>query len=95
MMEEYDEMQLIYKDLQLELLKGNLNWEDDKIQFFLPVALHFTDFDWLKLIAENTLVEEDEKIVKNFLSMAESLKEINGSQLDYAVAEKIRKLFGE
>ena len=81
------------KDIQLKLLKGELEWEDEKVQFFIPVALRFTDFEWLKLIAEHNCIEEDEKIIKNFLDMAESIMEINSNQLIGTVMEKMRKRF--
>ena len=87
------EVSLISKSLQLELAKGNLKWEDEEIQFFIPVALSFTDFDWLELIAENNLVKEDEIIVKNFLAMVKSLKNVNEGRLNENIAEKIGGLF--
>lgn len=92
--ETYHELQLMSKQFQLDLAKGDLNWEDETIQFFLPVILYHTDFEWLKLIAENTLVEEDEEIVKNFLNMVESLVKVNTAQLNQAVEEKLKRLFG-
>ena len=55
-------------EMQGEMFKkalenDELKWSDDIIQFFLPLILHFTNFDWLRLIAENNLVKEDEVVV--------------------------------
>ena len=93
MNEELIETELISKQLQLDLEKGELEWADDIIQFFIPVALYHTNFEWLRLIAENNCIEEDEKVIKNFLSMVESLIQVNTAQLNDAVSDKIKKLF--
>lgn len=85
----FSDIKSISKTLQLELLKGNIKWEDDEIQFFIPAVLIFTDFDWLELIAEYNLVEEDEIVVKNYLAMVKSLIDINGDRLSEEVAKKI------
>ena len=69
--------QIMSKDLQLRLLKEEVEWEDEVVQFFIPIVLKFTDFDWLKLIAEHNCIKEDEIIIKNFLEMVESLRDIN------------------
>ena len=73
----FSTVKIMSKDLQLALLKGELDWEDEKIQLFIPIALKFTDFEWLKLIAEHNCIKEDELIIKNFLDMVESLKDFN------------------
>ena len=65
------------KELQLALLKGEIKWEEEAIQYFLPIVLEFTNFDWLKLIAENCCIKEDEIVIKNFLDMVESIKKVN------------------
>ena len=95
MTEEYNEAQLISKDIQIKLLKGELDYDDEIVQFFIPLALHFTDFDWLNIIAENTLIDEDAKVVKNFLSQTKALKEVNMRLLEASTIEKLKKLFGE
>lgn len=96
-MSEVEEMmqsiEVISKELQLKLLKGEMKWEDEAIQFFIPVILNFTEFDWLELIAENNLIEEDAIIVKNFLGMAKSLAKINADQLHDAISKEIGGLF--
>lgn len=88
----FSDVEAISKGLQLELLKGNIEWESSEVQFFIPVALCFTNFDWLELIAENNLIEEDAVIVKNFLAMAKSLKEINEGRLNEDISNKIGRL---
>jgi len=87
------EGEAISKDLQLKLIKNELQWEDDKVQFFIPVILSRTDFDWLKLIAEHHCIEEDEKIIKNFLDMCESLRDVNSNALKDSVIHKMKKRF--
>ena len=84
---------MISKDLQLKLSKGELDYSDDIIQFFLPSIFHLTEFDWLEIVADNTLIEEDAVIVKNFLSMVESLTEVNQQRLEQSVNEKLMRLF--
>ena len=91
-MSEEINLKFISKSIQLDLAKGELKWEDDIVQFFIPVVCYGTDFDWLKLIAENNLIEEDEKIVKNFLDMVKSLADVNAKRLDEAVEDKIKDL---
>ena len=91
--QELHEVELMSKQIQLDLAKGELKWEDETTQFFLPVVLFHTNWEWLELIAENTLIEEDFKVVKNFLDQTKSLTEVNQELLNQAVQEKIRKLF--
>lgn len=91
-MSDLAEVEMMSKEIQLKLLKGELEWEDEMVQFFIPVALFFTNFDWLKLLAEHNLVEEDEKVVKNFLEMVQALMKINATGLEDAVNEKIGKM---
>ena len=75
--------QIMSKDLQLRLLKEEVEWDDEIVQFFIPIVLKFTDFDWLKLIAEHNCIKEDEIIIKNFLDMVESLRDINEQTLHH------------
>ena len=93
MEENYAQMQLMSQAIQLQLLKGEVKWEDEVVQFFLPAVLYLTDFDWLNIIAENILVEEDEEIVKNFLAKAQSLIEVNSNGLHEAVSDKLEGMF--
>lgn len=90
---DMQEVALMSKGYKLALAKGEADWEDEEIQFFLPVVLFHTNWDWLEIVAGNTLIEEDAKIVKNFLAQTQSLTEINTDLLNQAVKEKIRKLF--
>ena len=86
----FENLESISTKLQLDLLKGDVEWEDDVIQFFIPVILNFTNFEWLELIAEHNLIDEDEKVVKNFLAMVKSLAEVNAGRLDKACKEELR-----
>ena len=94
------EEQMIETEMQgeffrLALESGAVEWEDERIQFFIPIILHFTNFDWLKLIAKHNLVKEDEIVVNNFLDMVQSLMKINETNLEQAVKDKIGKMMGE
>ncbi len=91
--EEYTEMQMLSQFIKEQLKTGELKWGDEPVQFFLPVIIHFTEFDWLRLIAENALTQEDEVVVKNFLIMVEGLMEVNSQQLESQVHNKVDKLF--
>lgn len=89
--------EIVEVERQGELFKkalesGDMKWEDETIQFFIPLILHFTNFDWLRLIAENNLVEEDEVVVKNYLDMVQSLMKLNQEQLEQEVHKKMEKL---
>ena len=92
---DYMEAQMISKEILLKLEKGELNWSDEYVQFFIPIALYFTDFDWLKLMAEHNLIEEDCKIVNNFLDMVQTIMQVNTQQLEEGVKNKIKNLFGD
>lgn len=83
-------LELCSKTLQLKMLNGDASWDDQEVQFFIPVVLYFTNFEWLRLIAENHLIEEDEKIVKNFLSFCESLRDVNNQQMHNEAMKKMR-----
>ena len=87
------EVQLMSKQIQLDLAKGELKWEDETTQFFIPVVLFHTNWEWLELIAENTLIEEDAEIVKYFLAQEQSLTEVNVGLLTEAVKENLRRMF--
>lgn len=79
------------KSILYDLEKGELKWEDETVQYFLPAGLFWTNFDLLRVVAENTLVEEDNEIVQNFLSKVESICEVNQNNLEKAVHDKIRR----
>ena len=87
------EVENLTKSILYDLEKGNLKWEDEKVQFFLPVGLHYTNWELLRVVAENILIEEDNKVVQDFLSRVESIVEMNENGLNDAVAEKIDQLF--
>lgn len=90
---QFKEVQILSLLYQRDIATGKHKWEDEEIQFVLPVVLYLTDWEWLKIAAENMLVEEDEKIVKNFLTQLESLVQINEKGLNKAVEDKIGRLF--
>lgn len=92
---EFQELQFFSKEIQLKLAKGELTWESEEVQFFIPAVLCLTDFDWLNIIAENILIEEDEIIVKNFLDQVQGLMQVNSENLNKALEAKFKKLFEE
>lgn len=87
-------MSLVSKQIQLDLVKGELKWDDSIVQYFIPCILYNTEFDWLELIAENNLVEEDEKVVKNFLEMVKSLIKVTGELLCEETIDEMKDMFG-
>ena len=91
----FNEMEHISKSILYDLEKGNLKWDDESVQFFLPLAIYFTNWDWLELAAKNILIEEDFKIVKDFLSKVQSIAEYNQDSLDNAVGEKLKGVLGD
>lgn len=93
MEKEFEELQLFNKIIKLKIEKGELKWEDEEVQFFLPAILYLTDFEWLNIIAENILIDEDEKVVKNFLQQVQGLMQVNAENLDKALEAKFKELF--
>jgi hypothetical protein len=91
-MEAIYDMQNMAKSILYDLEKDNIGWEDEKVQFFLPIGLYFANFELLRVVAENTLIEEDNKIVQDFLSKVESMIEINSNNLHQTVGEKIKRI---
>ena len=86
------ELKLINLSLRNDLLTGKVKYEEEIVQYFIPIALYHTDFEWLKIIAEHSLIEENEKIVKEFLEMVESLIKVNQAQLNGAIDGMINNL---
>lgn len=93
-MESINEMEYLTKSLLYDLEKGNRQWEDEIIQFFLPVGLYFANFDLLKVCAENLLVEEDAQIVNNFLDKLETICSVNEQKLHEEVENKLDRIIG-
>lgn len=91
MEETFTKMEVLSKTLQLKLLKGEITWDSTDVQYFIPLVLFHTNFEWLRLIAENHLIEEDEEIVKNFLSFCESLKDVNKHQMEREAVKKMKR----
>ena len=86
------EMEIMSKAILYDIAKGDLKYEDKKVQYYLPIALGFTEWEWLELIAENTLIEEDAEIVKNFLKKAKALAKINQDHLTDDLENTLRKM---
>ena len=86
------EVQLESKSIQLKLAKGEITYDSDEVQFFIPVIVTEQCLEWLNLIAENTLVAEDEEIVKNFLAKAHSIRDVNKEALHQRVTDKLGEL---
>ena len=82
LMENMIEGEIMAKAIMHDIEKGKLSFNDEKVQYFLPVVLYFTNYEWLKYVADNTLIEEDAKIVKNFLNMVETIVHTNSEQLE-------------
>lgn len=89
------ELEQMSKSIMYDILKGELSWEDEKVQYYLPLAFAFTNYDWLKYAAENILIEEDCKIVKNFLDSVKSICEVNEKQLTESMEESLKRKLGE
>ena len=82
------------KTIQLDIANGKLDFNDEMVQYFIPAIGALTDIDFLRLIAKNILVEEDCKVVMNFLDQFEALSKVNSQILNDAVADKLKDLFG-
>lgn len=80
-MNEIIESKIIGENILLKIKTGDLSWDSEEVQMYLPVCLALVDFDWLRLIAENTSIAEDEVIIKNFLAKCESLLKVNSQAL--------------
>ena len=81
------------KDLQLKLSKNEIDYNSYSVQLFIPVVVTEDSLQWLKIIAENTLISEDEQVVKNFLAKAESIRAMNSKRLHSLAHEKIKDNF--
>jgi hypothetical protein len=68
------------KILQLEVYQKTTPWSEDKIQAFIPIALHFTDFEWLDLIAQKNCTK-DYDVIHDFLEHVKVLIKINEEKL--------------
>ena len=86
------EYNLMSKELQLDLAKGDLSFEEETIQYFIPAVYAISDIDFLRIIAENILIEEDCKVVMGFLDKFESLANVNAQLLNEAVINKLKKM---
>lgn len=89
--EFFGELEIIDKLCSLQLETGAYKWEDEQIQYAIPVLLGYTNWDWLEKIAENNLVEEDCKLVKNFIAYCKILCEVNSELLKESIPEVMRR----
>lgn len=91
----YAESRYLAKSILFDIEKGNLSWDDDIVQYFIPLPVSFIDWDWLNLIAKNTLIDEDYEIVKNFFDKVKAIAEHNEHELNNAVELKLKQLMGD
>lgn len=89
--EFFGELEIIDKLCSLQLETGDYKWEDEPIQYVIPVLIGYTNWDWLEKIAENNLVEEGCKVVKNFIAHCKSLCEVNSELLKNSIHEVMRR----
>ena len=76
--QEYlDRVMLISERLQYALKNDNVKWESNEIQFFLPVILYFTNFDWLMLCAEHYCTNSEKVIINRFFNHVKHVIEVN------------------
>ena len=80
------------KELQLDLAKGKISFDDEMVQYFIPAIYALTDVDFIRVIAENTLIEEDCKVVMNFLDQFEALAKVNQQMLNEAVVDGFKNM---
>jgi len=84
------QIKMISMNLQLQLAKGELKFDDTEVQHFIPVCMELVESDFLKIIAENILIEEDSKIVCNFIDQVEALAKVNGEMMGNEVKKMER-----
>lgn len=75
-----EEMEMISRINLLELKTGDAKWDDKKIQYFLPMVLNFTNFEWLDEIAKNEY-PKDYEVISHFLDNVQKLIRIKGDEL--------------
>lgn len=82
------------KDLQLKLVKGEIDYDNEEIQFFIPCIVTAECLEWLNIIAENKLADEKSDLyyVKKFLQEVHDLREDNVSKLRETAVTKFRKI---
>ena len=93
-MQELYEADCLAKSILYDIMTGELSWEDEKVQLFLPIATYFTNWHWLELMAENILIEEDAKIVKKFIKEAKAIAKHNEDILNISIENKFKKMTG-
>lgn len=91
----YVQLRVVGDSILSNIKNGKLKWNNEEVQFFIPAILEICDFDWLSLIAENILIKEDEKIVKDFFEKCKVLSAHNGKLLEEEIKKSLYELFGE
>ena len=75
------ETELIGTMLKYNLEHGKVDYNDEEVQLFLPVTLSLIDFDWLRIIAENTVPAKDCMVFDEVLTKIEVISKQNAQQL--------------
>ena len=76
----FADMEMVSQSLQLQLANETIDWNDETIQFFIPVVLNFTNHDWLRLIAKHSIYND--KFIFDFLDYVEELQTVNAKMLE-------------
>ena len=74
------EVEMISQINLLELKTGDAKWNDKKIQYFLPMVLNFTKFEWLDKIAENEY-PKDYEVISHFLDNVQKLMMVKAEEM--------------
>ena len=80
----FEEMEMMSRINLLELKTGDVKWNDEQIQYFLPMVLNFTNFEWLDEIAKNEY-PKDYEVISHFLDNVQKLMQIRANELEKRV----------
>lgn len=73
-------MEVTSQILLLKLKTGDAKWNDKEIQYFLPLVLNFTNFEWLDEIAKKEY-PKDYEVISHFLDNVKKLMRIKADEL--------------